>query len=309
MGEIDSDTKIHVVRAVAWKDAIIKLLEPSSPYRPWGEEFDAEPGDAVLVMLETEPTSVIAELVTIESRDGVEPAIARCMDTEKGGRPALLELETLAHLTGLEVYRDESGVIARGAAGLAEFIARRVPASGGLRYRQGHSTLAAARILLDSGGWCTGCRRELDLTAANARYHVHIHTVDADPAAPWTPVAYEPPEPVSDEYGPDSIRVTKWREPIRLPLDWPAALCDDCHDEMRMGGFTGFLDFRFSRHPRCPVCSARWTMRTMTSGFTDWRPREPWLRTTGCCSLGKWQCGACGHPFGGDDREDEPEDG
>jgi hypothetical protein len=44
--------------------------------------------------------------------------------------------------------------------------------------RFGHSSVAAARILLHSRGRCTGCDYGIDLTGEDARDAVHIRTVD-----------------------------------------------------------------------------------------------------------------------------------
>ena len=296
MGEIGSDTKVHVVRAAPWKDAIIKLLEPNSPYRPWGDELGAKPGDAVLAILDTDPLAVIAELLPVDSDGGPDCVLAGFVDTEHKRRPALLELGTLTALTGLSFRRDRDGATVYDSTRLVEVLGERIEADWDLSYLHGHSTLAAARILLNSGGWCTGCRREIWLAGANARYHVHIHTVDVDPTAPATPIVYVPPPDLPQEYGPESIPIPDWPPPVRLPLDWPAVLCDDCHDRMRIGGFTGFLDYRFSLHPRCPECSARWTVRTV-SGLSSWIPKDPWLSHTGCVRWKTWRCGACGHGF------------
>ena len=101
MGEISSGTKVHVVRAAPWKDAIIKLLEPSSPYRPWGEELQAKPGDAILAILDTDPLAVIAEILPFTADGGPDCVLAGFADTERNRRPALLELATFTALTGL----------------------------------------------------------------------------------------------------------------------------------------------------------------------------------------------------------------
>lgn len=305
MGEISSDTKVHVLRGVPWKDVIIKLLEPDSPYRPWSSAADVEPGDAVIAILDTDPASVIAEIRQAGSDGRADHAIAGCMardSDEWDGPPVLLELGTLTALTGMSFSVDGAGVTVSDAGALVEVMRACATAYDDELYLNGHTTLAAARILLRSGGRCTGCACELDLASVNARYHVHIHTVDVDPTAPMAPVAFEAPvEVVGDEvgYGPDSIRLAEdhWR-PIRTALDRPAVLCDACHDRMRAGGFSGFLDFRFSLHPACPACSAHWTMRTI-AGFIAAPPREPWIWHTGCCPQQRWKCGACGHNFGG----------
>ncbi|MGU3499460.1 hypothetical protein [Mycobacterium sp. C31M] len=79
----------------------------------------------------------------------------------------------------------------------------------------GHSTLAAAETLLTSEGRCTGCWAEFDLQTAAGRDAVQVRTVGGN-------------------------------------NDWPAALCTECQRSMADRDFTNFLDYRFSRHPRCP---------------------------------------------------------
>lgn len=85
MEDIASDTKIHVLRAMPWMDAIIKLLQPRSPYRPWHGAAGAEPGDAVLAILDTDPPSVIAEVREVDADGGADRAIAGCVDPGERG--------------------------------------------------------------------------------------------------------------------------------------------------------------------------------------------------------------------------------
>ncbi len=306
MGEIGSDTAVHVVRGAPWKDAIIALLEPKSPYRPWRAGPDVTAGNAVVAVLDTDPASIIAEVRIVGADGRPDLALAGCVhrEQERESRPSLLELATLTALMHFGFRCAGTSVIIEDAEGLIETMGAPLIADNDALYLNGHTTLAAARILLRSGGRCTGCDHKLDLADVNARYHVHIHTVDLDPTAPPIPVALEVPPPEDagkgrDGYGPESIRLASdyWR-PIRPPLDWPAVLCDSCHDRMRSGGFTSFVDYRFSLHPSCPSCFARWTMRT-TAGFLAESIKEPWIRHTGCCPDQRWLCGACGHGWGG----------
>lgn len=58
-------------------------------------------------------------------------------------------------------------------ARLAEVMSGRMWNHADLSYLHGHSTLAAARILLQSHGRCSGCDGELDRAVRHARYDVH----------------------------------------------------------------------------------------------------------------------------------------
>ena len=83
--------------------------------------------------------------------------------------------------------------------------------------RFGHTSLVAARILLQSRGVCAGCDKNTGLRGLAARDRIHIHTVD--------------PPPRGSE-----------------PADWPAVVCNRCRDTMG----DNFLEFRSHA-----ICSAR----------------------------------------------------
>ena len=128
--------------------------------------------------------------------------------------------------------------------------------------RFGHTSLAAARILLQSRGVCAGCEKNIGLRGLAARGRVHIHTVD--------------PPPRGSE-----------------PADWPATLCTQCRGKMG----DNFLEFRFARHPQCPKCHARRTRKT-TYGMRATPNVLPWEHARGCCvSEEKWTCSKCRHTW------------
>jgi hypothetical protein len=58
--------RLHIVEGSEWKDAVIALLEPESPYRPWRLGFgEAHADDPVAIVLNTDPTSVLTKLAYI----------------------------------------------------------------------------------------------------------------------------------------------------------------------------------------------------------------------------------------------------
>ena len=54
-----------------WKDAVIALLEPRSPYRPWrGGADEAQEGDTVAFVFNTDPPTILAEVAHVgDSRE------------------------------------------------------------------------------------------------------------------------------------------------------------------------------------------------------------------------------------------------
>lgn len=248
---------VGIVYGIPWKDAVIKLLEPRSPYRPWQTPGSIAPGQTVVVVLNTDPQSVLTAVGVMGSEGDVDRALAR-IDTLR--RSSLFELATLNMVTDLRL--GQGGHLSASAEEVTQVLDRYIQTSAAMSF--GHTTLAAGRILLASGGRCTGCSRHIDLTGENTRDRVHVHTVDAGPSV--------------------------------VP-DWPAALCDDCHDRMTADGFTNFLDFRYSLNPRCPECSAQRTAAAMY-GMPVGPVEEPWVAPMGCCVRSdNWRCTGCGHQW------------
>jgi hypothetical protein len=126
----------------------------------------------------------------------------------------------------------------------------------------GHTSLVAARILLQSRGACAGCDKNIGLRGLAARDRIHIHTVG--------------PPPRGSE-----------------PADWPAVVCKRCLNTMG----DNFLDFRFARHPQCPKCDARRTLKAIY-GLPVTPHVDPWQELRGCCVTDeRWTCSKCRHAW------------
>ncbi len=272
-------TRVNVVRGTPWKDALISVLEPRSPYRPWQPATGFQSGETVIAVLDTDPISVLAGVGIIGADGDPGRALAAIDPFYRSG---LMELGTLNMLADFTVMPDSEGVYYRNSPDeiTAVMGAYRRATSQDLI---GRTSLAEGRILLKSGGQCTGCRQAIDLTGADARDRIHIRTA-------VTPQAAEPA-------GRPSRRLTGGLPPRAAVPDWPAELCDLCNDSMKAGGFTNFLEFKFSLHPRCPVCSAQRTKSTMY-GMPAGPVEEPWIATMGCCvEPFEWRCGSCDYQW------------
>jgi hypothetical protein len=152
----------------------------------------------------------------------------------------------------------------------------------------GHSSLVAARNLLQFRGYCDGCGDPIDISGEEARDNVHVHTVAplARPE-PWSPFR----TPVSP--GQRRPHMASLRQSA---TDWPAILCRFCHHGMRDGGFRSFVEFRFTQHPECPHCGAARTQKIVYGMPADPESWGPWLSIGGCCRKDeKWHCTVCDH--------------
>jgi hypothetical protein len=69
-------TTVHIVEGQPWKEALISVLEPRSPYRPWQPATNIEPGDAVIAILDTDPESVLAGIGIVGPNGDVGDAFA-----------------------------------------------------------------------------------------------------------------------------------------------------------------------------------------------------------------------------------------
>lgn len=235
--------RLHIVEGSPWKDAVIALLESRCPYRPWRHGFGAQVGDPVAIVLNTDPPSILTTL----GRVGIDGRMDRAVVEWSDHGPTLIDLATLTAVVDFSHDQDPREVwqLHGDAAIQMELALNECRFRGDSVMRMGHSSVAAARILLHSHGRCTGCDEAIDLTGEDARDNVHIRRIDAPPReAPEVLVQAENGHAsyIDGPYPPKS-----WLLP-ELPTDWPGVLCERCVVRMRDDGCTGLLDFRFSQH-------------------------------------------------------------
>lgn len=276
--------RLHVLEARDWKDGVITLLEPRSPYRPWRYAFgESRPGDYAVMVLGTDPATVLTVLARIDHDGGLGGAV---LDTRRYSRN-LVDLTTLAMVLDLgdafTSWRFDDDDAERMILALHESGVHGSPFG-----EWGHSSVVAARNLLKFNGKCDGCGRPIDLSGDDGRDQVHVHTVD--------PLSRpEPDSPIRTPDGSDGRR--SFRSGLRESApDWPAVLCRDCRDRMRNGNHRSFVDFQFAQHPDCTHCGARRTQVIqygMPAGPDCW---GPWVSIGGCVLKDdKWKCEVCHH--------------
>jgi hypothetical protein len=208
-------------------------------------------------VLGTDPVSVVTELaLTDEYTDALGVPLlvqSRCAGAA--------ELAPVASALGLDEDYTTWDLDAVDAERLTDLL-RENSIPRFISNTSGHSSLSAARILLDFNGYCTGCGERVDLTVDNARDQVYVHTVD----------------PSSE--------------------DWAAVLCTACRDHVLQGNAGSLTDFKLAQHPECPSCGARRTQLIrygMPIGPDCW---GPWVRVGGCCvtpESRQWNCQECFH--------------
>lgn len=278
--------RLHILEAADWKDGVITLLEPGSRYRPWRYAFgEARPGDYAMLVLGTDPVSVLTVLARIGDEGGLSGA---SVGTWRYGAD-LVDLTTLAMLLDLPDaftgWRLDDDDAERVIHALHESRVHGQPF-----YRWGHSSLIAARNLLQFAGSCDGCGDPIDLRGVAARDNVHVHTVDSLPRQePWSPIR------ASGQSGSPRPHMVSLRESA---TDWPAVLCRFCRHEMRQGDFSSFVDFRFARNPQCPRCGGARSQNIAYGMPADPESWGPWLHIGGCClKEEKWHCAQCDHQW------------
>ena len=278
--------RLHIVEGSDWKDAVIALLEPDSPYQPWRYAFgEAHVGDPVAVILDTDPVS----LLTVVGRIGGDGNPARAIIELPYRYVSVIDLATFVMAVGLEYDNDPRNVwrLDGDAAVRMELALQECRYRISQGDRSGHTSVAAARVLLHSGGRCGGCDMGIDLTEENARDQVHIHTV-----APARRPSSIPPIKTRIRRG-DYDEVEPSINPRPLLTDWPAVLCDHCHDRMRDGGYHSVVDYRFAQHPTCPSCGGRRT-QSIFYGMPATFDFPPWKNAGGCSRKeSRWNCELC----------------
>lgn len=256
---------MHLVEGRPWKDALISFLEPRSPYEPWVGGRALTKGDVVVVALDTDPQTVLTS-ARIGAVGDVKTALA---GVDRSRTRGLIEDWELRFGNFAEGQRPGR---------LMPFTARYcldVIGDGirdGYKDRMGHGSAVEARVLLESGGYCTGCDARLPLDRDDARDQVHIRTVQGAESTVGT----------------------------LLEPDWPAVLCTPCHTAMVGIEFETFLQYRFAHNGRCPRCHARRTFTIVPRLLDnhDFENLPPWqvAMSAGVTDV-SWYCGDCRHEW------------
>jgi hypothetical protein len=279
--------RLHILEAADWKAGVITLLNPDSPYRPWRYAFGgSRRGDYAMLVLGTDPVSVLTVLARIGDEDGGGGGMLN-LDRY---RADVVDLTCLAMLLDIPdaftSWRLDDDDAERVVHALHE---SRV--YGRPFYKWGHSSVVAARNLLSFDGTCDGCEATIDLCGRDACENVHVHTADPLPR----------PDPDSPIRTPGT---TGRRRPHLASLrsaaeDWPAVLCRECDRRMRDDKFASFVAFKFAQHPECPNCGGARTQAICYGMPADPDSWGPWLDMGGCVLRDeKWHCGCCGHRWG-----------
>lgn len=260
--------RLHIAHATDWMAAVIAVLEPGSPYRPWRHgSAEARSGDTVAFVLDTDPPSILTEHIELTIDGDLDFAVF----DEPLRHATLMDFATAATFTGLDIAGTRW--FEGDDADELESVLEDCRFSSTPATRFGHTSLAAARTLLRFWGGCDGCEQTIDLTGLDARDIIFVHTVDLD--APLTPSG-------------------TWA----LPADWPAVMCRSCRDRMADERHTSFVDFKFTLNPPCPACGARRTQETFYGMPSDHQNIEPWSNAGGCCVMpAEWCCSECDHQW------------
>jgi hypothetical protein len=163
---------MHIVEANDWKDAAITLLEPRSPYRPWlsGPE-PLRAGERVLAVLRTDPVSVLTVIGDSDANGNATFGRYTSLD--------LLDATTLALIAEIPRTRDPrlNWTLDDSTGEDIEIAIEELWLRDPL-LQFGHTSLVAARILLQSRGVCAGCDKNIGLHGLAARDRIYVHTVD-----------------------------------------------------------------------------------------------------------------------------------
>lgn len=253
--------RLRVVEGGPWTEALICALAQGTPYRPWHGAEAVEPGDTVIVVLVTDPRTV---LCTFKAGHGSVPEAIAAQCRTGSSLPTVEDIELAAggHLLigGLAVESSPA------AALIAAASKRRVsePAD-----RVGSSSAAGARILMASRGRCTHCGAGIDLTRtppSDLNFHLVTDT-DFREGRDWPALLC----------GGCAERMSRGR--FRSVIDYAHSLHPAC--------------------PACSAMRTRQVVYGKL-GYDGFVNMPPWKCSGGCAvgSQGRWVCGECGHRWG-----------
>lgn len=265
MGE--SEHRLRIIEGRPWKQALVCALNPEAPYQPWAGINDLAPGDTAVVVIDTDPRTVLCAF-TWDALLDARHAIA---DAAIGTRGPLRLLAGIKDTRGISLEADRVLHHRETQALLAALTTYEMSTPMG---RSGHSSVAIAQIVMSAHSSCTACHGKVILAS---------------------------------EQDVDRLVHTASHAKVDAGSDWPALLCPGCAEAMKSGGFTNVVDLVFSRRPACPRCSARRASSiSYGRPPNDWAMNlAPWQGLGGCVVepfAPRWRCQHCGYGWAFLDR-------
>ena len=255
--------QVSVAFGRPWKDAVISLMEPGCGYTPWQYDEDRQEGDVLISVLDTQPQVFgCIEIIGPKTDDSPFSIDQKWILRRLPTVPDWLSLPDVHKPLGFEQAQNLLSILDSERQTYSQGFGIEPP-----------TTAEAARVILDSGGRCTHCDKQINLNRPDARGRIHTHLAEANSF-------------VGDHYS-----------------DWPAALCTPCYGKMSTGGFINYLDFRFAGNPQCPRCRARRTAEYIRSYYIEDLPADPspWKfyneEHRGPDDYGRWLCHRCHFVF------------
>ena len=258
---------LRVIEGRPWREAVICALDPEAPLDPWHGVGAVEPGDGVIVVLHTDPRTVLTTFICEPDRD-IRTAIARKF--WRGN--ALRTVADVEQRAGGRSLADSVGAELDSPAVAALWAAADEYGSCEPDFRVGTSSAVAARILLHSGGRCTCCGEKVG--AADLSVHP-VSAADFRSHRDW-PAALCP-----------GCVATMEAAGLSSVVDYGFTLQPAC--------------------PACSARRTRTVSYGMMSyaGSVNRLPWESQAGCV-VGSAGRFSCGECGHAWGGDWDEFDP---
>ena len=263
---------MYVVEGNPWAEALICAITPSAAHRPWHGVEEVRWGDAVIVVIATDPPTVLCGFVL--TRASVPDAIAAACRSGS----SLRTVQDVERAAGGHRLTDGMRRDSPAAAALLE-AAREYTVSTPAD-RVGLSSVAAGRILMQSEGRCTCCGGAVDPAAATLESSLHlVSESDFAEGRDWPALLC----PLCA----DAMRAGGYSSVI----DYAYSLQPPC--------------------PRCSARRSQEVSYGMPS-YDWHVNMPIWVRGGGCVvdSGGRWVCGECGHSWGsrGGPVGDDPAD-
>lgn len=270
--------RLHLVLGSPWKEALGTFYAADAGAGLWQCE-DYDKGDLLLTVLDCTPRVLLCLERTAAS--GPDPDIE--VD-EVYAFPQLLFVPSITSRLGRRLPLAPGPVPDRLADRLLEAIAEEIASPTPLRLREGRRCASTSRLrasglqavaLARSEGRCEACDRDFgSLFAGAGLAALEVHHLDS--------------------LGNEQVEV------VETSVDRLTAVCGGCHNVLHSVASPTLQELRYAWRPPCPQCHARQT-KPILFGMPVAAPPDDVI--LGGCDVSdprpEWQCGSCGHEWGG----------